>query len=303
MNERMETRRLGRTDHHSSVVIYGAASLGDVTQEEADASIQYALDAGINHFDTASSYGDSELRLGPWMGRIRNRIFLATKALERKRDDAKREIERSLTRLQVDRVDLLQLHAVKTFEELDEVTAPGGALEALIEARDQGLTKHIGITGHGHLAPSVHLEALRRFPFDTVLTPLNFILYSNADYRLAFQELETEVRHQDAGLMVIKAVARGPWKSEEDRRYATWYEPFDEPEYVDRAVSFVLGNRTLTGLASAGDIHLLPRIVEAVRRRRELSEEEVRELLRSAPRYGSPFGDLATGQLGGIPFR
>lgn len=206
----MEKRRLGKIGHMSSVIIYGGASLGNVTQEEADESIQFALDAGINHFDTAASYGDSELRLGPWMCKIRNQIFLATKTGERTKDAAKRQIEMSLQRLQVEQIDLLQLHAVTSFLELDQITEQGGALEAAIEAKEQGLVKHIGITGHGHLAPAVHLEALRRYPFDTVLTPLNFILYNNEDYRNAYLQLVEEVKRQDVGLMTIKAIARGP---------------------------------------------------------------------------------------------
>jgi aryl-alcohol dehydrogenase-like predicted oxidoreductase len=293
MAAELEKRKLGKTEHDSTVVLFGAASLGEVTQDTADESIQYALDAGINHFDTAASYGEAELRLGPWMRKIRKDIFLATKTGERTRDAAKRQIEASLKRLQTDKLDLLQLHAVTSFEELEQVLAPGGALEAAIEAKEQGLTRFIGITGHGHIAPAVHLEALRRFPFDTVLTPLNFILYSNSAYRKIFHELEEEVRKQDTGLMVIKAVARGPWKSAQDKKYATWYEPFDQAEYIRQCVNFVLSNCTLTGLASAGDVRLLPKIVEAARTYQPLDEEEKRKLFASAEKFGSPFGELA----------
>lgn len=290
MAKELEKRRLGRIGHMSTTVIYGAASLGSVTQEEADQSIQYALDAGINHYDTAASYGDSELRMGPWMPKIRNRIFLATKTGERTKEAAKREIERSLQRLQVDHVDLLQMHAVTSFEELDQVTGKGGALEAAIEAKEQGMVKHIGITGHGHIAPAVHLEGLRRYPFETVLTPLNFVLYNNPGYRKIFDELEAEVKRQDAGLMVIKGVARGEWKEGAERKYATWYEPFDQQEYIDQCVAFVLSNRTLTGLASAGDIHLLPKIVDAALRYEQMKPQAKEELMSTAGSYGSPFG-------------
>lgn len=288
----MEKRRLGRIGHMSSVVLFGAASLGSVTQEDADASIEFALDAGINHFDTAASYGDAELRMGPWMPRIRDRIFLATKTGDRDRDSAKRSIERSLTRLQVNHVDLIQLHAVTNFEELDLCTRSGGALEALIEAKEQGLVKHIGITGHSHLAPAVHLEALRRFPFETVLTPLNFILYNNEAYRLSYEALVAEVKRQDVGLMTIKTVARGTWKNEEAKRYATWYEPFDEQAHVDRCVSFVLSHEEVTGLASAGDVRLLPTIVEALARHQKMNEAEQQALMATASQYASPFGDF-----------
>lgn len=286
----MDKRRLGRIGHMSSVIIFGAASLGDVTQDEADESIQFALDSGINHFDVAASYGDAELRMGPWMPKIRNQIFLATKTGDRDRDSAKKSIERSLERLRVDNVDLIQLHAVTSFEELDLCTGKGGALEAAIEAKEQGLVKHIGITGHGHIAPSVHLEALRRFPFESVLTPMNFILYNNAEYRDRFEQLVAEVKRQDVGLMTIKAVARGEWKSPDAQRYATWYEPFDEQEFIDKCVSFVLSHEEITGMPSAGDVHLLPKIVEACARYRKMDEAEQGELMATAGNFASPFG-------------
>ncbi len=290
MENGLEKRRLGRIGHMSTVVIYGAASLSDVTQDVADESIQYALDAGINHFDTAASYGDAELRMGPWMPKIRDRIFLATKTGERTRDAAWREIERSLRRLQVEQLDLLQMHAVTSFEELDKVTGKGGSLEAAIEAKEQGLVKHIGITGHGHDAPAVHLEGLRRYPFETVLTPLNFILYSNEQYRNSFHALVEETKRQDVGLMVIKAVARGPWKDENDKKYSTWYEPFDEQSYIDQCVSFVLSHSAVTGLASAGDVRLLPKIVEAAKQYKPLDQARQEQLLATAGAYASPFG-------------
>lgn len=286
----METRRLGRIGHMSSVIIFGAASLGDVTQDEADASIQFALDSGINHFDTAASYGDAEMRMGPWIPQIRSRIFLATKTGDRRRDEAKHSIERSLRRLRTENVDLLQLHAITSFEELDLVTGKGGALEAAIEAKEQGLVKHIGITGHGHLAPKVHLEALRRYPFETVLTPLNFVLYNNPEYRRSFDALTAEIKRQDAGLMTIKTVARGPWPSEDAKRYATWYEPFDEQAYIDQCVSFVLSHDGITGLASAGDVRLLPKIVDAYTRYKRMNALEQEELMATAGAYASPFG-------------
>ena len=167
----MEQRRLGRLGHMSSVLIYGGAALSEVTQEVADRSIQLALDSGINHFDTAADYGNSELRLGAWMPRIRDRIFLATKTGDPTAPEAYESIRRSIERLQVTRVDLVQLHSVGAFDDLDRRTASGGALEGAIRAREEGLVSAIGITGHGMKAPAVHLEALRRFSFDTVLPP------------------------------------------------------------------------------------------------------------------------------------
>lgn len=285
----MEQRRLGRLGRMDSILIYGSAALGRVTQEEADESIAFALEAGINHFDTAPSYGESELRLGPWMPRIRDRIFLSTKTLERTRDSAKAEIHRSLERLQTGRLDLLQLHSVGDLEQLDVVTAPGGALEAAIEAKEEGIVGAIGITGHGHGAPRTHREALRRFPFETVLTPLNYVLWQDLAYRADFNALADEVRRQDAGLMVIKAIARRRWPEGSEQRYATWYEPLDEQSYIDAAVAFVLSHDEITGFTSAGDIHLLPKIVTAVERAGAMSPAEIKRALGRLESYASPF--------------
>src|SRR5881409_2880038 len=213
----MELRRLGRTEHQSSALVYGAAALSEVDQDTADALVQQALDAGINHFDVAADYGDAELRLGPWMSRIRGDIFLATKTGERERESAWAGINRSLERLQTDHVDLLQLHAVGDVETLDQVTGPGGALEAALQAQDEGLVTWVGITGHGHGAPGTHLEALRRHPFATVLTPLNAAVWQRPDYRADYQALVTEVQRQDAGLMTIKSVSRRNWPDGGDK--------------------------------------------------------------------------------------
>ena len=287
----METRRLGRLGHMSSVIIYGGAALGRVSQDVADASIQLALDSGVNHFDTAASYGESELRLGPWMPRIRERIFLATKTTKRSRDEALQEIERSLERLQVQSVDLLQLHSIGEIEQLDLATGPGGALEGAIAAQEQGLIGAIGITGHGHQAPAVHREALRRYPFATVLTPLNPVRYRDEQDRRDFDALVTEIRRQDAGLMTIKAVSRRPWPEEAERSHTTWYEPLTDQAQIDAAVAFVLGHESITGLATAGDVALLPLIIQAEARRREVSPATIDAALPASGEYVSPFAN------------
>jgi aryl-alcohol dehydrogenase-like predicted oxidoreductase len=286
----LEQRRLGKIGYMSSAVMFGAASLGNVTQDEADESIQFAVNSGVNHFDTAASYGEAELRMGPWMKEIRNRIFLATKTGQRTRDEAKREIHRSLERLQVDAVDLIQLHAVGSIDELNKCTEKGGALEALLEARDEGIVKWIGITGHGHLAPATHLEALRRFSFDAVLTPLNYRLYAMPEYKQDFDALRAETERQDVALRVIKAIAKGPWNEHQERNYATWYEPFDEQKIIDACVHYVLNTDGVSSFASAGDVHLFPKIVDAVNRYGYMSDEEVTAILSNVPEYQSPFG-------------
>lgn len=284
----MEHRRLGRLGHDSSVLIYGAAALADVDQDTADRSVSEALDAGINHFDVAASYGDAELRLGPWMPRIRADIFLATKTGERERGPARAQIEASLTRLQTDHVDLLQLHAVGDLAELDRVTGPGGALEAAVSAHEEGLVRAVGITGHGAQAPATHLEALRRYPFATVLTPLNPVLWTDTAYRADYEALVAEVRRQDAGLMTIKTVSRRNWPSgREPASYATWYEPYDTPDRIRAAVSWVLARPEVTGLATPGDVRLLGMTVAAERDR--VDPAEAAALLLGDPDYSSPF--------------
>jgi len=285
----MERRRLGRLEQLDSVLVYGGAALGEVTQDAADSSIAAALAAGVNHFDTAAAYGDSELRLAPWMPRIRDEIFLSTKTGDRGRDDAKRSIERSLERLGVERVDLLQLHEVGDLDQLDLATAADGALEAAIEARAQGLVGAIGITGHGHAAPATHLEALRRFPFDTVLTPWNFALSRDEAFSAAFDALVEEIGRQDAGLMTIKTVSRRNWPAGADQRYATWYEPFDHQEHIDAAVAFVLAHPAITSIAMVGDVGLMPMMIAAERRRGGLSAEQVERTLVEVEGYSSPF--------------
>jgi len=285
----MERRRLGRLEQLDSVLVYGGAALGEVTQDAADSSIAAALAAGVNHFDTAAAYGDSELRLAPWMPRIRDEIFLSTKTGDRGRDDAKRSIERSLERLGVERVDLLQLHEVGDLDQLDLATAADGALEAAIEAREQGLVGAIGITGHGHAAPATHLEALRRFPFDTVLTPWNFALSRDEAFSAAFDALVEEIGRQDAGLMTIKTVSRRNWPAGADQRYATWYEPFDHQEHIDAAVAFVLAHPAITSIAMVGDVGLMPMMLAAERRRGGLSAEQVERTLVEVEGYSSPF--------------
>jgi len=287
----METRRLGRLEHRSSVLLYGAAALGDVDQHTADASVQEALGAGINHFDVAADYGDAELRLGPWMSRIRDDIFLATKTGLRTRDEAWAQINASLERLQTDRVDLLQLHAIGDLDELDRATGSGGALEAALRAQDEGLVGAVGITGHGPHAAQTHLEALRRHPFATVLTPLNPVLWRDADYRSAYDALVGEVQRQDAGLMTIKTVSRRSWPQGPDGApYATWYEPFDDAERIRGAVSWVLAHEEVTGIATAGDVRLLGMIIDAEQRRMQVAEAE--QALADDAAYSSPFLDM-----------
>jgi aryl-alcohol dehydrogenase-like predicted oxidoreductase len=272
------------------VLTFGGAALAEASEEDSDRAIQQALDAGVDHFDTAADYGDSELQYGRWMGEIRDRIVLSTKTGLREKDAAKRQIHASLERLHVDNVDLLQLHALGDLEELDRAMGPGGSLEAAIEAREEGLVGAIGITGHGNGAPTTHLEALRRFPFESVLTPWNYILSTDDNYRAEYEALVEEVKRQDAGLLIIKTISRRNWPEGDPldgQRYSTWYEPFDRQEYVDAAVSWVLSHDEVTGLAMAGDVNLVPILLQAEGHR--ISREEAEGVLSRAPDYSSPF--------------
>ncbi|MBO0827457.1 MAG: aldo/keto reductase [Streptosporangiales bacterium] len=284
----METRRLGRLGHQSTVLIYGAASLATVTQDVADRSVQEALDAGINHFDVAASYGDAELRLGPLVPAMRDRIFLATKTGRREVDNAWAEINRSLERLRTDHVDLIQMHAVGDLDELDKVTGRGGSLEAALRAREEGLAGGIGITGHGHEAPATHLEALRRFAFDTVLTPLNHALTRQPGYLAAFDALAAETRRQDAGLMIIKSGARRNWPGEE-KPFTTWYEPLQQQEYIDATVAWVLSRPGVVGIATPSDVRLLANFVQAEQNRERWSVPDAEAVLDRDAQYSSPF--------------
>ena len=273
----MEKRRLGRTEHMSTVVIFGAAGIGKVSQEVADRAVQTALDHGVNHIDVAPSYGEAELRLKPWMPKIRDEVFLGCKTTKRKKAEAAGELKRSLGRLGTDRFDLYQLHSVGDMEQLDLALGSGGAIEALVEARDQGLTSHLGITGHGMEAPATHAEALRRFDFDTVLFPLNATLLSDPTYRRDFETLLELAREKDVGLMVIKAVAKEPW-GDRERTYTTWYKPFNVQEDIDLSVRFVL-SQEITGLASAGDVNIFPKILDAAERAVPMAESEQAETI------------------------
>jgi predicted aldo/keto reductase-like oxidoreductase len=270
--------------------MFGGAKLGNVTQEEADRSISHALEHGVNHIDTAASYGDSEIRLGKWIPQIRNDIFLATKTTQRGKKEAKEEIYRSLTRMRTDRLDLLQLHSVGTMEDLDKCTAPGGSLEAALEAKAEGIVSHIGITGHGHLAPAVHLAALDRYAFETVLTPFNYALYAMPDYRRIFDALVERTTRDNVPLRVIKAIAKRPWPVGQQRDHATWYEPFDQERDIQACVHYVLSQPGLCGFASAGDVELFPKIVAAVESFGELNDAEAKAILSAIPEYASPFG-------------
>jgi len=285
----MEKRRFGRTEHMSTVAIFGAFALSEVSQSEADEVMEMVIDTGVNHIDVAPTYGDAEERLGPWLAEERERFFVGCKTMERSRDGAARQMRESLERLQIDSFDLYQLHAVNTMEELEAATGPDGALQAVLHAREEGLTRFVGITGHGWEAPTVFIEALSRFDFDSVLFPVSFVLYADADYRRRAGELLRQCRSRDVGTMAIKAVAKGLWEDEEHHRYNTWYEPFQDPEEVQHGVDFAL-SQDVTGLCTVGDATLLPRFLEACQAFAPMGDGEQEALMATADAYEPIFG-------------
>jgi aryl-alcohol dehydrogenase-like predicted oxidoreductase len=279
----METRRFGRTGHMSTVAIFGAAAFSQVSQEDADKSMELIIEAGVNHIDIARSYGEAELRVGPWMPRERGRFFLGSKTTERTKEGAWKELQESLKRLQIEALDLYQIHAVTTMEELDAVTMKGGALEAFLEARQNGLTRFIGITGHGVNAPQIYLEALRRFDFDSVLFPLNFVQMANPEYKKYAEELIATCKAKDVGTMVIKSITKAPW-GEREHTATTWYEPFDQSDEIQRAVHFSL-SYDVTGICTAGDTRVLPMVLKACENFTRLSDSEKEGMIKSGKEY------------------
>jgi aryl-alcohol dehydrogenase-like predicted oxidoreductase len=279
----METRRFGRTNHMSTLAIFGAAAFWEISQADADKVMEQVIEAGINHIDVAPSYGQAEQRVGPWMPRERKRFFLGCKTMERTQQGAWDEMQRSLKLLQTESFDLYQCHAITTMEELDAITMKGGALEAFALARQRGLIKYIGITGHGVNAPQIYLEALRRFDFDSVLFPLNFIQFANPEYRKYAEELIATCKAKEVGTMLIKTITKAPW-GERSHTASTWYEPFDQMDEIQSAVNFSLSYE-VTGLCTAGDTHILPMLLDACKNFTQLNEAQREEMIQSAKRY------------------
>lgn len=258
------TYPFGRTGHESTRTIFGAAALGRVTQQEADATMEVLLRYGINHIDTAASYGESELRLAPWLERRRQDFFLATKTGKRTYAEAREQILQSLERLRVSQVDLIQLHNLVDPVEWETALGPDGALKAAIEAREAGLVRFIGVTGHGTSVARMHRQALERFAFDSVLLPYDYPMMQNPQYAADFEVLVAVCQERNVAVQTIKGITRRPW-GDQEHTAATWYEPFHEQPDIDVAVHWVLG-RPGVFLNTAGDIHILPKILDAASR-------------------------------------
>jgi len=259
------TLAFGRTGHESTRVIFGAAALSEVTQDEADETLALVRRHGINHLDTAASYGESELRLAPFLAEHRDEVFLATKTGERTREAAWAEINRSLERLGVDHVDLLQLHNLVDEAEWQQAYAPDGVLEAAVRARDEGLVRNVGVTGHGVTVARQHLRSLERFDFASVLLPYNYAMAQNRAYLDDFEALAALCGERGVAMQTIKAITKAPWSEGAERHAATWYEPLTDAGAIETAVAWVLG-RPGVFLNTVGDIHVLPTVLDAVER-------------------------------------
>jgi aryl-alcohol dehydrogenase-like predicted oxidoreductase len=285
----IETRTFGRTGHASTVTLFGAAALARASQEDADRALEVLLRFGVNHIDTAARYGDSELRIGPWMARHRKAFFLATKTGSRSATEARADIHRSLERLRVDQIDLIQLHSLGHPDDWDQAMGPKGALEAAIAAREEGLVRFIGVTGHGWTIPAMHRRSLERFDFDSVLMPYNIVMAQDQRYRESFDEVLAICRARNVAVQIIKSIARGPWATTE-RTHTTWYQPLEAQRDIDRAIHWLMGLHRDVFVNTAGDLTLLPKILDAASRfERPPADQQMSQMLEGT-RMTSLFG-------------
>ncbi len=273
----IEKLTFGRTGHTSTRTLFGAAALGSVTQAEADRTLEVLLEYGVNHIDTAASYGDAELRIGPWMKQHRQNFFLATKTEHRTYQGAWDELRRSLERLRVDYVDLWQMHVMVDPDDWKTAMGPGGALEAFVEAREQGLVRFLGVTGHGITVAAMHQRSLERFDFDTVLLPYSYVMMQNPQYAADFEALVALCQERNVVVQTIKSICRRPWGDRPQTR-ATWYELLEDQADIDRAVHWALGRSELF-LNTAADIHVLPKVLDAASRYQSAPPDKEMEVM------------------------
>lgn len=258
----IERKLFGKTNHKSSSILFGAAALGGVTQKESDETMELVLESGVNHIDVAQSYGNAEERLGPWLSKHRDKFFLATKTEERSYKGAMKHLEESRSKLQTDVIDLWQMHVLVDEEGWSEAMSPGGALDAFLEAKKQGIVRFLGVTGHGVNAPLFHLRSLERYDFDSILLPWNTTMSQNREYAENFKKVRNVCLERNIAFQTIKSLCRRPWPENVKRDYACWYEPLTSQEDINLVVSYILNNNQHF-LNSTGDIHLLPKILKA----------------------------------------
>ena len=276
----IEKLSFGRSGHMSTRTIFGGASLSSVTQEEADRTLEVLMQYGINHIDVAASYGDAEVRIKPWLAKYRSQFYVATKTDSRTAQEAKEELHRSLERMAIDHVDLWQFHNLVDPIEWDVALSPGGAIDAAIEAKQQGLVRAIGITGHGLQIAATHRRSLERFDFDTVLLPYNYITMQSPYYAENFNALAATCQQRNVAVQTIKSLAYRPWMGRK-HTHTTWYEPLEDQQDIDTAVWWVL-KRPGIFLVTTGDINLLPKVLDAANRfSAGPSDEEMQAMVNS----------------------
>jgi len=272
----------------STVTLFGAAALKNVSQSVADETLDVLLEYGVNHIDTAPRYGVAEERIGPWMSSHRDKFFLATKTDGRTYQAVYDQLRISLDRLKVDSVDLLQMHALYHPDEWDVAFGDGGAVRALIDARDEGLVKHIGVTGHGWTIAAMHLRSLAAFDFDSVLLPYNRVFYANGRYAEEFDKVCAICEERNVAVQTIKTIARGPWAAK-DANYNTWYEPLDGQDDIDKTVHWAMA-RPRIFINTVGDVGLLPKVLDAASRYSSKPDESSMQAMESGAKLTSLFG-------------
>lgn len=288
----MEKRRLGRTEHQSSIVIFGTAAFSSESPDVTSPALDMGLAAGINHIDVAPGYGNAQRCLGEWLPPHRDKFFLGCKTQLRQVDEAWADLQNSLKVIRTDKFELYQLHAIGTMEELDKAFAKDGAIHTLQRAKDEGLTRYLGITGHGWDAPRVHLEALYRFDFDAVMFPIHPRLYANPDYKAATLALLEECGKRDVAVQIIKAVTKEAWGERSQTDYKTWYRPYDTEDEIQLGVNFALSQPNVAAIPSAGDLRLLPMILQAAENYQPMSDAEQADLIEKSSNLAGMFDGI-----------
>ncbi|MFX0055772.1 MAG: aldo/keto reductase [Promethearchaeota archaeon] len=272
-------RPFGRTGHVSTRIIFGGYALSNATQSEADGTFALLQEYGVNHIDTAPMYGNSEKVIGPWLAEHRKDFFVATKSRRRSRQGALDDLKRSLERLRIDYVDLWQMHALTNPAGWEKVMGPGGALEAFVEARDEGLVRYLGVTAHGDTAPAMHKRSLDHFDFDAVLLPYNYLQMQKSRYAADFNELVKVCRERNVAVQIMKSIVRRPWSNRSQTYNTYFYEPLDIQDAIDKSVHWSLGLSD-SFLTTVGDMRLLPKMLDAAKRfEKRPSEKEMNAIV------------------------
>ncbi len=283
MTQAIERIPFGTTGHQSSRAIFGAAALGAMKQDRADRTLELIQQWGLNHIDVAASYGDAELRLAPWLKHYRDSVFLASKTGHRTYEKAKKQIHASLERMQVDQIDLIQMHNLTQADQWETAMGSGGAMEALLEAKEQGLVRFLGVTGHGTYAPAMHLQSLEAYPFDSILVPYNYAMMQQPQYADDFNALYNMCQNRGVAMQTIKSIAARRWQDDDEEKRFSWYRPITDADAMKRAIDFVLSRENLF-VNTSSDATLLERSLDAIAQ--PTAEVDLALLAEDAQRFG-----------------